>query len=89
MLKPKDNHGNGNHGNGDVETGLSEIGDDNPTPASHQQEADAILTKLKGELSYGIDDVPAWYTGLLLGFQVNLDEIRFLLRSHKTSFGMV
>ncbi|XP_030846221.1 solute carrier family 23 member 1-like [Strongylocentrotus purpuratus] len=64
MIKPKDNHGNG-----DVESGVAEFGDDDPTRGSHQEEADAILTKLKGELSYGIDDVPAWYTAFLLGFQ--------------------
>ncbi|XP_063964543.1 solute carrier family 23 member 1-like [Lytechinus pictus] len=59
---------NGHHDNEDVETGLMENGG-GPSPAPHEQKAAEILRNLRGELSYGIDDVPAWYTAILLGFQ--------------------
>lgn len=37
-----------------------------------KREAAEILKDLRGDLTYAIDDVPPWYTCLLLGFQVNI-----------------
>ena len=35
-------------------------------------EAQEILKKLKGDLTYSISEIPPWYTSILLGFQVRL-----------------
>lgn len=36
-----------------------------------KQEAQDILKSLKGDLSYALEDVPPWYTSVVLGFQVS------------------
>ncbi|XP_071492657.1 solute carrier family 23 member 1-like, partial [Diadema antillarum] len=37
--------------------------------SSEEQKAKEILDDLKGDLSYSIEEIPAWYTSILLGFQ--------------------
>ena len=38
--------------------------------ASTEEQVAAIQAKLKGDLTYSIDEVPPWYNSILLGFQV-------------------
>nr|XP_054766971.1 solute carrier family 23 member 1-like [Lytechinus pictus] len=53
--------------NGRMPSARYEVEDDAEDAA--RKEADEILAKLKGDISYGIEDTPAWYTSVLLGFQ--------------------
>ncbi|XP_038077946.1 solute carrier family 23 member 1-like isoform X2 [Patiria miniata] len=41
----------------------------NEEELSAEEQAQAILKELRGDLTYAIEDVPPWYTCLLLGFQ--------------------
>ncbi len=39
---------------------------------SPKEQVAAIKEKLKGDLTYSIDEIPPWYNAILLGFQVSL-----------------
>ena len=38
--------------------------------ANTEEQVAAIKAKLKGDLTYSIDEIPPWYNSILLGFQV-------------------
>ena len=59
---------------------------DVPTPDPREAAAD-LLQKLKGDLSYAIEDVPPWYTAILLGFQVRLVILALRLPFSSKDFG--
>ena len=54
------------------ENGITEEHEEEITSlADPKQEAQDILKSLKGDLSYALEDVPPWYTSVVLGFQVS------------------
>ena len=54
------------------ENGVTEEHQEEITSLSDpKQEAQDILKSLKGDLSYALEDVPPWYTSVVLGFQVS------------------
>ncbi|XP_072022816.1 solute carrier family 23 member 1-like [Amphiura filiformis] len=79
MLEMEDNpgkHGELNSSAAEKETqGASTVNDStgreqhDTSSLDAKLEAKEVLKKLKGDLSFAIEDVPPWYTSIILGFQ--------------------